>query len=446
MERALAVIRTRIDKFGVIEPIVQSVGNERISVQLPGFTDVQQAKNLVEQTGFLEFREVEVNSAGNPVTLNDYLNMSKLAFVDQGETGSRIFGEESKAPTAILEKNQDGNLVFVDGDGNTIDIETLKTGTTSFPAWMPARGNDGKQLTGALLSKATGELSTQTTGAQAVVAIAWNAEGTTIFDQVAQRLYAKPSDSIQRCLGIFLDKELISSPQIQQPQYEGNAVIQGNFTLKSAQALANLLSSGSLPIPIEKPAIYEDVISATLGANFVNMSVQGGIIAVILVMLFMIVYYRIPGVTASLALLFYGAVILAIFKLVPVTLNLAGIAGFVLSLGMAVDANILIFERMKEELRSGRTLGAAIEAGFDRAWLAIRDSNVTTIIGCVILYWIGNVVVAGEQAKGFAFTLFIGAIVSMFSAIMVTRTLLRLVEGTSISKKTSLFSVWSGRK
>jgi preprotein translocase subunit SecD len=163
-------------------------------------------------------------------------------------------------------------------------------------------------------------------------------------------------------------------------------------------------------------------------------------------MLFMIAYYRIPGVAASLALLFYGVVILAIFKLIPVTLNLAGIAGFVLSLGMAVDANILIFERMKEELRGGRTLGAAIEAGFDRAWLAIRDSNVTTIIGCVILYWIGNVVVAGEQAKGFALTLFIGAIVSMFSAITVTRTLLRLVEGTSISQKTSLFSVWSGRK
>ena len=446
MERALEVIRTRIDKFGVTEPIVQAVGNERISVQLPGFTDIAQAKSLVEQTGFLEFREVEVNSAGNPVTLNDYLNMTDLAFINQQESGTRIFGEESKAPTAILEKNQDGNLVFVDGNGNTIDAETLKKGTTTLPSWIPARGNDGMQLTGALLSKATGELSTQTTGSQAVVAIAWNTEGTTIFDQVASRLFLRPANSIQRSLGIFLDRELISAPEILQSQYEGTAQISGNFTLKSAQTLANLLSSGSLPIPIEKPAIYEEVVSATLGANFVNMSVEAGIIALILIMLFMIVYYRISGVMASLALLFYGAVVLAVFKLVPVTLSLAGIGGFVLSLGMAVDANILNFERMKEEIRLGKPLGSAIDYGFKRAWLAIRDSNITTIIACVILYWIGNTVVSGEAVKGFALTLAIGILVSMFSALVVTRNFLNLFIGTKTGEHTSWFSTWSGRK
>jgi preprotein translocase subunit SecD len=445
INKAVDVITTRIDKYGVTAPIVQALGNSRISVQLPGYSDVNQAKNLVEQTGFLEFRQVELDSSGNPVTINNYLNQTNLAFIDQSDTGDRFFISDLAAGTltAVLQKNSDGTMGFVDANGNPLDIATLKTGATSMYSWEPARGTDGTQLTGSLLSSATSTIQTSNTGAaQPVVSIAWDSKGTIIFNQIAANLYVRPTSSIQRALGIFLDRNIISYPQINEPSYSnGQAVIEGSFTTQETKTLANLLTSGSLPIPIQKPAI-----SATLGANFVSMSIQGGIIALVLIMLFMIAYYRIPGVAASLALLFYGVVILAIFKLIPVTLNLAGIAGFVLSLGMAVDANILIFERMKEELRGGRTLGAAIEAGFDRAWLAIRDSNVTTIIGCVILYWIGNVVVAGEQAKGFALTLFIGAIVSMFSAITVTRTLLRLVEGTSISQKTSLFSVWSGRK
>jgi len=163
-------------------------------------------------------------------------------------------------------------------------------------------------------------------------------------------------------------------------------------------------------------------------------------------MIFMIVYYRVPGVMSSLALIFYSVVILAIFKLWPVTLNLAGIGGFVLSLGMAVDANVIIFERMKEEIRTGRTLGAAIEAGFNRAWLAIRDSNITTFISCIILIWIGGIVPGGQSVRGFGITLFIGVAISMFTCITVTRTLLRLFVGTETGKKTVLFSVFTGRK
>jgi len=163
-------------------------------------------------------------------------------------------------------------------------------------------------------------------------------------------------------------------------------------------------------------------------------------------MLFMIIYYRLPGLLATLALIFYGTVVLALFKLIPVTLTLAGIGGFVLSIGMAVDANVLIFERMKEELRAGRTLGAAIETGFDRAWTAIRDSNVTTFIVCGILYWLGSSIVASAPVMGFALTLFIGVAVSMFTAIVVTRTLLRLFVGTRLAQQTWLFSIYAGRE
>jgi preprotein translocase subunit SecD len=160
----------------------------------------------------------------------------------------------------------------------------------------------------------------------------------------------------------------------------------------------------------------------------------------------MIIYYRLPGFLASLALIFYAFVVMSIFKLVPVTLTLAGLGGFVLSLGMAVDANVLIFERMKEEIRAGRTLGAAIEAGFKRAWSAIFDSNVTTIIACIVLFILGNTIVASGPVMGFALTLGIGVIVSMFTAIVVTRTLLRLFIGTQISRKVSLFTMYSGGK
>jgi preprotein translocase subunit SecD len=233
---------------------------------------------------------------------------------------------------------------------------------------------------------------------------------------------------------------------VEQGLTDGKAIIEGNFTVDSAKQLAIKLQSGSLPVPVQKPAIYEQVVSATLGANFVNLSVEAGIVAFLLIIIFMLVYYRLSGLMAALALIFYGAVMMAIFKLVPVTLNLAGIGGFVLSVGMAVDANILNFERMKEEIRLGKSYGSAVEYGFRRAWLAIRDSNVTTLIACVVLYIIGNAVISGEAVKGFALTLGIGVIVSMFSALIVTRVLLNLFIGTKTSTHTSWFSTWSGRK
>ena len=389
-----------------------------------------------------------MNGEGSPVTLNDYLDMEQLAFVDENETGDRYFVShgENIPVAAILKTSNDGTLGFVDIDGNVLDANTLKSQAVSLYSWIAARGSNGTQLTGSLLSKADAEIQSQTVSTSAVVNLEWNTEGTAVFDDIAARLYVRPTDSAQRSLGILLDKKLISAPQINSSQYGGKAFIEGNFTMESAQQLATLLKSGSLPIPVQKPAIYEQVVSATLGANFVNYSVQAGIVALILIIAFMLIYYRMSGLMATLALIFYGAVVLAIFKLVPVTLNLAGIGGFVLSVGMAVDANILNFERMKEEIRLGKSYGSAVEYGFRRAWLAIRDSNVTTLIACVVLYVIGNSVISGDAVKGFALTLGIGVIISMFSALIVTRVLLNLFIGTKISTHTNWFSTWSGRK
>ncbi len=447
MDRALTTIERRIDKYGVTEPIIQQLGEDRILVQLPGFTDIDAAKSLVEQTGFLEFREVELNEAGQPVFLSDYLEDSQNRFFNRGETGDRIFVNEKGTPIAFLIKDKDGEgIKFIDEAGNPIDKEILKQYSQSL-SWIPARGDDGTHLTGDLLADAAPTVRQEVTGAEAQVSIEWNHEGGIIFDEVAKRLYNSGEyGTPQRALGIFMDNSLLSSPQILESEYGGSGVITGDFSVAEVEELANMLKSGALPMPLKKPPLYQEKVSATLGADFIEMSLMAGLIGIILVMLFMIAYYRLSGLLASLALVFYGALVLALFKLIPVTLSLAGLGGFILSIGMAVDANVLIFERMKEELRTGRTLGAAIETGFNRAWSAIRDSNITTIIVCIILYWLGSSIVASAPVMGFALTLLIGVVVSMFTAIVVTRTLLRLFVGSPLAKKTMLFTVDWGKK
>jgi len=257
-------------------------------------------------------------------------------------------------------------------------------GLRSLYCWMPALGTlNGveTQLTGAYLTEAVPQYpETGSIGQQISVGIKWNGEGTDLFNEIAKNIKAKASiGTPERDLGIFLDSELISSPQVfpstmTQDSYGSEASISGNFTYDEARLLAIQLDSGSLPMPLEKPPIYERQVSATLGADFIDRAVLAGVIGLCIVILFMMLYYRLPGVVASLALLVYVAIVLAIFKLIPVTLTLSGLAGFILSIGMAVDANVLIFERMKEELRGGRTMKAAVETGFSRAWPAIRLS------------------------------------------------------------------------
>ncbi len=451
MDRVQLTIEKRIDTFGVTEPVIQQLGEDRILIQLPGFTDINAAKKLVEQTGFLEFREVEKNSAGAVVYLKDYLSGNVIGFFDQKETGNRVFvsvepdEKGTKKPVAFLTRDESG-LVFTDVNGVVADNATLQQYKES-PAWIVSRGTDGTPLTGDLLSDAFADVDQSEVIPKQVVRIKWNDEGAAIFDQIAARLY-NPSGiySLEHVLGIFLDNALISAPQILAQSFEGEGVISGSFTIASASELANLLKSGSLPVQLQKPPLFQEKVSATLGAEFITMSWKAGLIAILLVMLFMIAYYRLPGFMSSLALVFYGTLTLAICKLWPITLSLGGIGGIIVSMGIAVDANVLIFERMKEEFRAGRTLGAAIEAGFHRAWSAIWDSNVTTFIACIILYWLGSSAMHNAAVTGFAVTLFIGAVVSMFTAVTVTRTLLRMLTGSAVAHKTWLFSVTGGKK
>lgn len=284
--------------------------------------------------------------------------------------------------------------------------------------WNIAKGtgSDGqvKELTGKYL-KPDSKVVLKPQTNEPEVAFDWNDEGAVLFEQITKRNLQKP-------LGIFLDNQVISAPTV-QAVIKNSGIITG-MDMKEAQNLSIQLNSGSLDVPLT--VIQEQTVDATLGSDSIKKSIVAGAIGLILVVLFMLLYYRMAGLVATLALIIYGIIITAIFKLVPVTLTMAGIAAAVVSVGMAVDANILIFERTKEELRSGRTLGAAVDAGFNRAWLAIRDSNVTTFIACIVLYWFGDTFGA-FLVKGFALTLFIGVALSMFTAITVSRLFLVMV-------------------
>jgi preprotein translocase subunit SecD len=284
--------------------------------------------------------------------------------------------------------------------------------------WIPATGQLNGQtipLTGTYLVPGRQQVTFGSRGGLPDVAFEFNSDGAQLFEQITQRLVNRP-------LGIFLDGQQISAPTVQAVLSQ-SGVITG-LSLDQAKLLALELNAGALPVPV---TIEEErTVDATLGADSVRKSIMAGEIALLVVVAFMLMYYRLPGVAASAALIVYALITLAIFKLVPVTLTLAGVAGFILSVGMAVDANILIFERMKEELRSGKTVQAAIRAGEDRAWPSIRDSNTSTLITCGVLYLFGQTFSA-TIIVGFALVLAIGVAVSLFSAILVTRTFLELL-------------------
>lgn len=245
------------------------------------------------------------------------------------------------------------------------------------------------------------------------VSLSFNGDGKDLFAAITERNVGKP-------VAIFLDGQPISVPTVNEPIRDGRAVISGAFSLQEAKVLSQRLNAGALPVPVE--LISQQSVGATLGAESLNKSLKAGLIGALVVIIFMILYYRLPGLLAAIALLVYAALTLAISKLIGVTLTLSGIAGVIMSVGMAVDANVLIFERLKEELRGGKSLKAATEEGFLRAWPSIRDSNISTLITCVMLIWFGT-----SFIQGFAVTLTIGILVSMFTAITVSRTLMRFV-------------------
>ena len=357
MKAVQTKIERRVNAYGVTEPIIQLQGSNRILVQLPGVKDINQAIDLIGQVALLEFKEQKLDANGKVVN---------------------------------------------DSSGNPVWIPAVATGTD---------GTTQEELTGKYL-KPNAAVTLDSLG-KPQVSIEWNTEGAKLFGEITQRDVNKP-------LGIFLDNNLVSAPNVLEAITTGKAVI-NNMTLDQAKALSAQLNSGTLDVPLK--IIQQTDVDATLGADSLHKSLLAGLIGIACVAFFMIVYYRLPGLVATVALAIYAAILLAIFKLIPITLTLPGIAGFVISTGMAVDANVLIFERMKEELKRGLTLKMAVQEGFHRAWPSIRDSNISTFITCIILYWFGSTFGA-FMVKGFALTLFLGVAISLFSAITITRTFL----------------------
>lgn len=299
------------------------------------------------------------------------------------------------------------------------------------PNWVPAtgRGNGGieKHLTGKFMRPTSQLVNDPQTGLPEV-AFEFNNEGAGIFEQITSSLISQP-------LGIFLDNQLISAPTVQSTISDRGRIT--GLTSQEGRRLAIQLNAGSLPVDVR--VVREEAVSATLGKDSLDKSYVAAAIGLGLVMLFMVLYYRLPGLDAAITIGIYTVIVLAIFKMLNVTLTLPGIAGFVISVGMAVDANVIIYERLREELRGGRGLGGAIATGFDRAWNAIRDSNITTIITMAILWWFGDRL--GEpKVTGFAITLIISLLVGMFCALFISRLFLRLFVGTKYAERTNLFA------
>ncbi len=368
------IIANRVNSTGVAEPVVVTSGTDRVVVELPGVTDTAAVRALVGQTGRLDFVPIPV---GMSVTQGQTLDLT--------------------------------NVTTCSGTGSITSICILFSG---------------------------GELSSATLGSDSRGGRAVN----FVLKQHGSDLFAGwTAAHLQEQFAIVLDSTIISAPVIQSAITGGNVQITNESTiggLPQAEAtnLVNVLKFGALPFPIEE--LSSDTIDPTLGQEFLDKSILAGLIAVGLVLLFMLLHYRLPGAVASVALLYYALLLFAIFRLIPVTLTLAGIAGFVLSVGMAVDANILIFERSKEELRLGKSLPQAIEAGFARAWNSILDSNVSSLITASILYFFGSSVI-----QGFALVLILGVLTSMFTAITVTRTILRVVVGREWARHAWLYGI-----
>ena len=302
--------------------------------------------------------------------------------------------------------------------GQTPYLEFQEIGSGAASQSFVPTGLTGKNLEKAML------VFDPTTG-QPQVSLKLDEEGTALFAELTKRNLGKP-------IAIFLDNQPLSIPTVQSEITTGEAVISGNFTPQEAKELATRLNAGALPVPIA--LISQQTIGASLGKESLDSSLKAGLFALLAVALFMILFYRLPGLAAVLALLIYSVIVLALYKVIPVTITLSGIAGFILSLGIAVDANVLIFARLREELAAGRTLQQSVHEGFRRAWYSIRDSHVTTLLGAFILYAFTTSIV-----KGFALTLGIGVLVSLFSSLVVTRGFLNLILGPRAEKHRWLF-------
>lgn len=458
IDGVIAVIEKRVNAYGVSEPDIQKVGSDRIMIQLPGIDDIEEARELIGRTVLINFKEFKLYTpanGGSPTQVDD--GVEPIQPVDSGsvsssgtpsgidddislvlpiDSGSPAVVDDIESPVELVTSGTVNYFAYIpDDEGRLVFSEVEK----SQAQWMavPATGTvDGEEIE--LTSqyfKGSVEYRLDQNG-KPEVDFELDSVGTQIFSQITGRLSSNPEGSVERSLGIFLGDEYISSPEV-LGKLGSNSRITG-MSPSEAKRLTSLLNAGRIDVPLR--TLEEHDVSATLGENFVDRSIQAGVIGLVLIIMFLFLYYRLPGAVAGLALLIYVAVVMAVYQLWPVVLTLAGIAGFILSIGMAVDANVLIFERMKEEIRLGRTVRAAVERGFNRAWPAIRDSNISTLITCLILYLMGdNLGVPAVQ--GFALTLAIGVGISMLSAIVVTRTFLRVIGSSGMADRQSLFMV-----
>ena len=390
LEAVKRVIENRINEFGVSETTVQTVGDDKILVQLPGESEPETAERRLQGTAKLEFKEQRQGTEGEFAAESQVRQQLQLqlAILRQAELASENSAEISQLQESMQASNESINGFF-----------------------------DSVDLTGKNLEDARPQPNQS--GNAWEVAINFDDEGGQKFAELTKNLAGTG-----RSLGIFLDDELISAPTVGVQFADlgitgGRAVITGNFDLEGARDLAIQIRGGSLPFPVE--IVENRTVGATLGQDSINRSKIAGIAGLVLVLIFMGIYYRLPGIIANISLIIYALLTLAAYSIAGVTLTLPGIAGFILSIGMAVDANVLIFERTREELRNGKTLYRSVESGFFRAFSSILDSNVTTLIACGALFWLGSGLV-----RGFALTLAIGVLVSMFTAVTCSRTLLLL--------------------
>lgn len=405
LEGVRTVIDNRVNGLGVSEAVVQSVGNDRILVQLPGVNDPQEAERVLGGTAQLDFR----TETDGPEIQAQYQirqqELGELVFQAQLLQGKELTAQEAKIDAKRAEIAQLSEQLYTKSELNG---EKLKTA-----GYQPSQqGKDWE------------------------VILEFNDEGGKLFAELTKSIAGTG-----RTLGIFLDNQLISAPGV-SAEYAttgimgGRATISGGggYTLEQARELALQLEGGALPLPVK--IVENRTVGATLGQDSIRRSIIAGISGLVLVLIFMAIYYRLPGMIADLSLIIYAILNLACFSIAGVTLTLPGIAGFLLSIGMAVDANVLIFERTREELRDGKTLYRSVESGFYRAFSSILDGNVTTLIACIALFWLGSGLV-----KGFALTLGIGVVVSMFTALTCTRTfmLITVLGFPNIRQRPELF-------
>ena len=399
LEAVQRVVEGRVNALGVSESVVQTVGDDQLLVQLPGVNDPAQAERVLGGTAQLEFRQ-------------------------QKQGTEEQFAAEFQI-LRVLEFEQQQLRGSDDGEAIAENQASIDRSNVAIAPLFERIGLTGNNLTDAFAQRRQG-------GGNWEIVIRFNTEGGDKFAEMTKTLAGTG-----RSIGIFLDDRLISAPVVGVEFAEtgiigGGASITGNFTLESASDLAIQLRGGALPVPVE--IVQNRTVGATLGRDSIQSSIYAAIAGLIGVLVFMVAYYRLPGLIANAALIIYALLTLAVFNLLQVTLTLPGIAGFILSIGMAVDANVLIFERTREELRGGKTLYRGVESGFYRAFSSILDGNVTTLISCVALFWLGSGLV-----KGFALTLGLGVVVSMFTALTCSRTLMLYVLQFPALRKPQLF-------